>query len=386
MNRSLLALSIALVRNKALRYIPLTLLLVLVIFLATSVSFIASGIKKIQAQQIGNLPSITLQRVVGGRIESVSEERIDEILTIAGVEWALGRVWGYYFFPHVALQNGGANFTILGIDPFEPHFLEDDSSINLEESGIMHVGTGVYDAMQKSFNRDSLTLISPTSKPHTLRLGELLEGAWSYDFIVLHKDEAREILGVREGEVTDIVVQVTHEAEIPTIASKLIELYPDSRVLSKEQILLAYESVIDYKSGLFLVLFITVLLALSIALYNQASILSSDERREIALLRALGFSVGEVMWLKALEHLYLIATALFVGILGAYLFVYIAKAPLLWHIFISSSDLTPPFSPQIGAEFFELISYALLGAFLYFAVVLIPIWRACASEMGEWLR
>ena len=78
MNRSLLALSIALVRNKALKYIPLTLLLVLVIFLATSVSFIASGIKKIQAQQIGNLPSITLQRVVGGRIESVSEERFDD--------------------------------------------------------------------------------------------------------------------------------------------------------------------------------------------------------------------------------------------------------------------------------------------------------------------
>ncbi|CAE09768.1 ABC transporter permease [Wolinella succinogenes] len=390
-NPSLIALSIASLRRRALKNLSLLIALVIVIFTASSILFTADSIQRVNKEQIGRLPDITMQRMVGGRLETIEEGRVDELLEIEGVEWAIGRIWGYYFFPHAGLQNGGANFTLLGIDPYygseENHRLpEEFLEILPQESGVMHVGLGVKRAMEKSFSPSSLAFVSPGGELWRLKLGLVLEEVGLYDFILLPKEEARAILGMEEGRVTDIVLKVSNPKEVATIASKLIERYPDSKILTKEQITLAYESLIGYKSGLFLALFITVFLAIGIVIYEKASGISEEERREISLQKAIGWSVGEVMTLKFLEHGWLILLALFLGLLGAYFFVYGLGSPYLSQIFISSSDLALPFSPRLGAGFFEILTYGLFGAFLYLSAVMIPVWRSAMSDAGEVIR
>lgn len=97
-NPSLIALSIASLRRRALKNLSLLIALVIVIFTATSILFTADSIQRVNKEQIGRLPDITMQRMVGGRLETIEEGRVDELLEIEGVEWAIGRIWGYYFF------------------------------------------------------------------------------------------------------------------------------------------------------------------------------------------------------------------------------------------------------------------------------------------------
>lgn len=391
MNLSLIALSFASFRRKRAKNLPLFFALFLVAFIASSILFIASSIKQVNMEQIGRLPDITMQRVVGGRMEGIEERRVFEILEIAGVEWAVGRVWGYYFFPHSSLKNGGANFTILGIDPYlgseENHKIKYEIlSLFGDKPGLMRVGEGVKRAMDLSFSSDSLAFVSPDGELIRLGLGGVLSGDGLYDFILVERDLASEILGLDGDLVSDIIIKVANPKEVATVAKKLSERYPDSKILTKEQILLAYSSLLDYKSGLFLALFITVLLSVWILIYEKASGLSAGERMEISLKRALGWSVGEVMALKFFEHSWLVLISMSFALCTAYIFVYLFDAPFLSAIFISSSDLALPFSARFGVGFFEAVTYVIFGAMLYLSAVMIPVWRGAMTEAGEVIR
>ena len=108
----------ALLRQK-LKNIFILLVFTFLTTLLCSVFFISNSIKYELNSTLQSLPDIIVQKLKAGRHYDIDVDAIDEILNIAGVEDAIARVWGYYYF-----ENAGVNFSVIGIDEFENQYKE----------------------------------------------------------------------------------------------------------------------------------------------------------------------------------------------------------------------------------------------------------------------
>ena len=79
-------------------------------FLLTSVFFITNSLRYELDATLESLPQIIVQKIKAGRHYDIDESVVDTLLEIDGVEDALSRVWGYYYF-----ANAGVNFSVVGL-------------------------------------------------------------------------------------------------------------------------------------------------------------------------------------------------------------------------------------------------------------------------------
>jgi len=378
----------SLLRSRA-KNISIALIFTLLIFLLSSMLFIASSIKYELSTTVDNLPDITIQQIKAGRVVEIEEFRVDEILQIAGVSDAISRVWGYYYF-----ENIGANFSIVGMDSYENQYKSTLAKVatqfdsdGLEDSMI--VGKGVKEILAKSYYQEYFNFIMPSGQLKKIEIAGVFEGATqleSNDMIVLSKSNAREIFGMDEEYATDIVVSVANPTEIPTVVSKIKELLPNSRVITQEDLQISYANIFNYKSGIFLALFVVVLFAFFMIVYDKASGLSSQERHEIGVLKALGWRVDDILKERLIEALIISLSAYLLGIILALGFVYLAHAPLLQNLFVGYSNLKTSFDLPFVVDMATLVLIFLITIPIYIGATLIPSWQAATMDSDEVMR
>ena len=56
------------------------------------------------------------------------------------------------------------------------------------------------------------------------------------------------------GVATDLVVSVRNKKEISTVATKIAEIFPDFRPITKGEVLRTYDAVFDWRGGIVLVI------------------------------------------------------------------------------------------------------------------------------------
>jgi len=378
----------SLLRSQA-KNIAVVLIFTLLIFLLSSMLFIAASIKYELSTTVDKLPDITIQQIKAGRVVEIKEARVDEILQIAGVSDAMSRVWGYYYF-----ENIGANFSIVGMDSYENQYKSTLAKVatqfdsdELEESMI--VGKGVKEILAKSYYQEYFNFIMPSGQLKKIEIAGVFEGATqleSNDMIVLSKSNAREIFGMDEEYATDIVVSVANPTEIPTVVSKIKELLPNSRVITQEDLQISYANIFNYKSGIFLALFVVVLFAFFMIVYDKASGLSSQERHEIGVLKALGWRVDDILKERFIEALIISMSAYLLGIITALGFVYLANAPLLQDIFTGYSNLKTSFELAFVLDGATLALIFLITIPIYIAATIIPSWQVATMDSDEVMR
>jgi ABC-type lipoprotein release transport system permease subunit len=109
----------------------------------------------------------------------------------------------------------------------------------------------------------------------------------------------------------------------------------------------------------------------------------SSERKEIGILRAIGWSIKDILKLKFYENLSIVMVSFILGVILAYLYVFIWNAPLLSQIFLGSANLSN------NVSFTPVVELGLLGSiFLFYAVpflaaVLIPAWKIAVTPPKE---
>ena len=86
-------------------------------------------------------------------------------------------------------------------------------------------------------------------------------------------------------------------------------------------------------------------LALVLVAVDKPFALGADERQEMGILRALGWSRAEVLTAKAMESLAVSVTALLVGILAAYVHVYLFGASLFTPVLRGWAVVEPSLFP-----------------------------------------
>ena len=361
------------------------------IALITSIFFISNSIKYELNSTIDKLPDITIQKIQGGRIVDIDNSVIENIITIAGVQNAIGRVWGYYHF-----ENAGVNFSIMGIDNFEIQYtkslekvIDDSTKTDILDNNFMLVGSGVKKILNNNFFTNSFNFITNDGSFKKVKIGGVFKSdieLQSNDMILVSKELAYQILGVDKSKSTDIVVKVSNPKELDTIVNKIKLLYPNTRIITNNDLKVSYESIFDYKSGLFLTLFIISLFTFFIIIYDKTSGLSSSEKTEIGILKALGWKIDDILKEKFYEGFIISFISYILGISIAFVFVYFLHAPILRDIFEGYSQLKTTFNLPFVIDFQILTLVFFITIPVYISATIIPSWKIATLDADEVIR
>ena len=366
-------------------------ILSLLIFVLASVLMIADAIKLELNTTLKTLPQITLQRFIAGKQSDVPLERVEALLDIEGITAITPRVWGYYYF-----KPAGVNFSIVGIDAYEEQYSKTLSNLTqhfdiklLEKENGMIIGEGVKKILRENYYTDFFNFITSEGKWQRVYIAGVFHSDLaleSNDLILLPKKLAYAIFGMDEHKATDIIVKVANIKEIATIVQKINERYPDMRAITQDDIRVSYQNIFDYKSGFFLALFSICAFAFFIIIYDKTSGLSSEEKKEIGILKAIGWSSDDILKEKFYESFTLSLSAFLLGVTGSLFYVYALQAPLLRNLFMGYSALKPSFALPFSLDVSMLVLLFLLSVPIYIAATLIPAWRASTLDADEVMR
>jgi ABC-type lipoprotein release transport system permease subunit len=382
--------SLLLFKNRS-KHLAIFLLSTLLIFLLSSSLFIVSSLKHTLYDSLAGESDFIIQKVVAGKAVNTPLSWQDALKDIKGISAIGSRLYGRYLLP-----DEGKYFTIVGVDFFDEQVtkrvqklsqaLDIKSFLSRDQ---MIVGAGVASYLKSHYYEDYFNFITPKGEEKRLFYTQIFPpetSLLSNDTIIMPIALAREILGVEEDKVTDIILNVANEAERENIAFKLRSLHFDARVVSKDDIKSAYDKYYNYKSGLFLLLFILTLSTFMLILYQRYAMVGSSDKREIAILRMMGWSIKDVLKLKLYETLFIGLFSFLLGVILAYIFVFFLNAPLLRDIFIGFGNLD--YHPQLQ----PVIDSGLLSSlFLFFITpfilsVIIPVWRIAIIDPYEGMK
>lgn len=361
------------------------------IFLLSSILFISNSIKTELGLSLKSLPEITVQQLQAGRHTNINLKRVDELLKLHGVKSAVARTWGYYYF-----EKAGVNFSVVGIDAFDKqykqsftHIVENIDFDELQNNSSMIVGEGVKKVLSENYYKDYFNFVKPNGDLQKVSIASTFKSSTSLesnDIILMPRAMALEIFGMSKDEATDIVLSVANPEEITTIIQKIKNLYPDTRVITQNDLRVSYQNIFDYKSGMFLALFIISAFTFFMIVYDKASGLSSEEKKEIGILKAIGWKIDDILKEKFYEAFIISFISFLSAIILALFFVYILQAPLLREIFIGYSRLKPSFALPFVFDFQTVFLLFFLTIPLYLAAIIIPSWRVASMDADEVMR
>jgi len=343
----------------------------LVVFLLASVMFFAYALKREAAVILGDAPEMVVQKTAAGRHELVPLSYIERIKDIPGVAAVAARLWGYYYDPIT-----GANYTL--VVPNNPP----------QPPGSISIGEGVARARLAS-EGDIIEFKAYDAAILNLEVKGLLSprsALVSSDLVLVSEDDFRRLFGTPKDRATDLTLKIRNPREILTIAVKIAGILPDTRQILRDEILRTYDAVFDWRGGLLVVILAGSLLAFIIFAWDKASGLSAEERREIGILKAIGWETSDVILMKAWEGLAVSLSAFLVGILLAYAHVFFASAKLFEPVLKGWSVLYPQFRVTPYIDTAQIAALFFLTVVPYTVATILPSWRAAIVDPDSVMR
>jgi ABC-type lipoprotein release transport system permease subunit len=360
----------SLLRRKG-KNLALILVYIFIVFVLASVVFLTHALKREASLVLQDAPEMIVQKTVSGRQEPVPLRYREVIQKIRGVQSVTGRLWGYYYDPVV-----GANYTLMVSE-----------KIRLE-AGRIAIGRGIS-RTRLVFAGDSLEFRSYDGKLLQLRIEEIFPAdteVVSSDLILLGDENFRGLFGGAADSVTDLSVRVRNPRELSTIALKIAETLPDTRIILREEILRTYDSIFNWRGGMMVFLLFGALLAFVIFAWDKASGLSMEERKEIGILKAVGWETSDVILLKFWEGLVISLTSFLSGLILAYLHVFFTSAVFFAPALKGWSVLYPDFQLTPFIDFSQVAILFFLTVVPYTVATIIPSWRAATIDPDAVMR
>ncbi|MDO9081617.1 MAG: FtsX-like permease family protein, partial [Desulfuromonadales bacterium] len=185
---------------------------------------------------------------------------------------------------------------------------------------------------------------------------------------------------------TDLAVTVTNPQELTTVARKIVARFPDTRPILKSEILRTYDAIFDWRGGMMVVFLSATVLSFVIFAWDKATGLSAEERKEIGILKSIGWETSDVLLLKSWEGIVISFSAFLIGILLAYAHVFFFSAPLFEHALKGWGVLYPSFRLVPAFDFYQISLLFFLTVLPYTAATIIPSWRAATIDPDAAMR
>lgn len=343
----------------------------LIVFFLASVMLYTHALKREASILLENAPEVTVQRMMAGRHELIPAGYLEKLGSIRGVRQREGRLWGYYYDPAVA-----ANYTFM-----VPHDRPTAKGKIVVGAGIARTrGANVGDVLAfRSYSGELFSFTVSQVLPYRSEIA-------TSDLVLLAEEDFRAFFGIPPGYYTDIVLRVANPREVRKVAEKVAQALPDSRPILREEILRTYESLFDWREGMVLVLLTGALLAFAIFSWEKASGLSAEERREIGILKAIGWETSDVLKMKLWEGLLISLTAFLVGYVLAYGHVFLFSAALFEPALKGWAVLYPRFEITPFVDGLQVATLFFFTVFPYALATVVPIWRAAITDPDAVMR
>ena len=344
---------------------------ILVVFVLASVMFLTYALKREASLVLRDAPEMIVQRMVAGRTDPVPVRYIDKLKGIRGISMVRGRLWGYYYDPVI-----GANYTLI---------VPEDSGL---ETGSIRIGKGIS-RTRLIDEDDEMEFKASDGTIFNLKVREILSPESeliSSDLVLISEEDFRRLFGISKAFVTDLTLRIKNSNEWIVVAEKISGLLPDTRVILREEILRTYDMIFSWRGGLLLAILSAGLLAFIIFSWEKASGLSAEEKREIGILKAIGWETSDVIQMKFWEGAVVSLTAFFVGTLLAYFHVFFTSSALFepvlkgWAVLYPKFKLTPFVNP------FQVVILFFLTVVPYTVATIIPSWRAATVDPDTVMR
>ena len=366
--------------RRRMKSISVLLVFGAVIFLLASFQMVTQALSDKARQVLAHTPEITVQKMSAGRQEAIPLAYREQLAGIFGIRRVVPRIWGYYF-DEVLL----ANYTVMGMEVGEmPEGARLDTALasgRLPESGEQGravIGYSVKQALDLdrrktfSFFRPDLSLKPFEVSGEFSRNTDILTN----DLIVMNLADARDLFAIPAGLVTDLCIYVANPKEIGTIAKKISEALPGVRVLTRPQIQKTYQVVFGWRSGFGSICLLAALASFVILAWDKASGLSPEERREIAILKVLGWETRDILAVRFWESVIVSGLACIIGMTAAYIHVVYFAAALFRPVLMGWSVLRPELHllPRLAAgDILLILAFTVVP---YLAATVIPAWRS----------
>ncbi len=369
--RALIDFAVANMARRRGRNLGLFLAYTLVVFLISGVVLYGDALRREARALLADAPELVVQRLTAGRHDLIPAGWTETLAGLRGVTAVQGRLWGYHYDPAL-----GANLTLW---------------VPLEDAplpGQVQIGSAL--AREKGLGRDDvLSFRDAYGKPFPFAVAGTLERQSELanaDLMLVNEKDFRAFFAFPQGMFTDLALSVRNPREVRKVAEKVLERLPAARVISREEMARTYEAAFNWRQGLLLSVLSVLLLAFALLAWDKASGLSAEERREIGILKAVGWETGDVLAMKLWEGGLLSLTAFLAGYILAWLHVFHADAPLFTAVLKGWSVLYPRFAlvPEVNVA--QLASLAFLTVLPYVAATLVPVWRAATLDPDGVMR
>lgn len=382
---ALLLHALGALRRRAGRGAAVTAGLAFLVAMLSSVLFLTDALRREHAAGSDALPDLTVQRMVAGRPALIEPSLVAAIERMPGVRSVTPRVWGYHYVPPLS-----ANVTVVAAPAEggeEAFGLSLGAGSGPREPGDAVVGEVLARHLGLRVG-DEVALTGPAGPlvfriTGTFRTDSALQTA---DVIVLRPDDARALLGVPDGLVTDLAISLTTPDEAAALATHVGGLFEGARVLDKQRLRRTYELTFDARAGLLSVVLLPALAAFLLLAWDRLTGLGEAERQEIGVLKAVGWETSDVLAARLWESGLVAVAGSVLGLGLGYLYVFWAEAPGLAGALLGWSNLYPPLELTPAVDASQLAS--ILGSVVvpFVAVSLVPAWRAATVDPDRAMR
>ena len=363
--------------------------LALLTFALSSVLFLTEALRREFRLASHALPDLTVQYLAAGRPALIPWSELAPIAAVAGVVDVQPRVWGYYFVPTLS-----GNFTVMGVDPDLPAVQRDLAVVLFQgkwprpgASGDVVMGASLATFLGLEIG-DAVTLPVGRAMKRLELVGLFCSevALWTSDVILMSVADAREFLQVPAGWATDAAVRLSTPDEAVVAARKIVELMPSARIVDRQLMTRTYDLTFDTRGGLLGAMLLPALVAFLILAWDRLTGVGPGEQREIGVLKAMGWKTSDVLIARLWENTVIAVYGAVPGILAAYFYVFLARAPGLAEVLLGWSSIYPALRLTPAVDVAQVVVLVCLVVIPFVAASLVPAWRTATRDPHGLLR
>jgi hypothetical protein len=322
-------------------------------------------------------PSIIVRRINPVGWQPIpSAPAVAAATDVIGVIDAKPRVWGVVTGPDGPL-------TVIGIRTEDGALLPGIGTDHTPDPGQAMVGPGISDISTDA----GLTLSGIVEKRfHVIgRLPRKL-GIVAHDLVLVSMEDARRLLGIPKGYASDLAVDVFHTEEENAILPDLSRAFPwPIRLIPRNQSIGMYATNYSRSGAIAMIAAIPAIMAicLLIAVNVRQSI---DRKRDLAILKAVGWSTGDIVRLLFYRVAFIGIPSAALGMAATFLLVFGPANQWIGTVFLGWR--TPPPLLNLNPEGAIIVLLEVVACVLipFMGSALSPALMGAARDVQELLQ
>ena len=334
-------------------------------------------------------PSLVVRRVTAGGWAPIPlDPAVEAAGEVPGVIGAQPRIWG-------TVNGPDGPVTVWAVeDKIRPGDAMVGPGIDLSSSPVDGVDLGGPGGQSGQAGKidtvaDGAFLILNGAASMTVRV----VGRWpdqtspiAHDLVLLHPDDARRLLGIPPGYASDLAVTVFHDEEAEAIRPDLAGAFPwPVRITTRTDALGRQLTLSGRWGGVAGAALIPALLAL--ALLIAASVRQTvGRRRDIGLLKALGWATPDIVRLQLYQALFIGLPAAAIGMAAAHALIFWPGADWLGFLLPAWETRPPKLYLHPSGSLSVMLQVTALALIPYLTAVLWPAIRLAAADPERFLR